>query len=563
MSDLTDEQIEDCAAHTLGEMHAENCGFTRIKGFAMAIIAAQRQADKPIAEIHWGGPNSDWQLTMLCEPSIAEDVRIKLYDHWFDSVPMLIPETMEIVGRQAGQEPLCPSCKGSGEETVSTYGNGPNDYDMEIDCRQCGGVGCLSPAMILADKIMDLAEMMGNDPEATHQIDARAWQHLLVYAPKAEQEPYGWQVAGTRELHTGEHAEADARASAKRVGGTCTAFPLYTAPQPVARAAQSIVPVTLDQGRMEDIINKHLSMPIADEALFAQGVADEIRAALLRGAHQLIDQAAQAVSSSASDEPTRTEPKIHSHIEDGLPDECPQALMTFGCLKCGVMIHAGNNECMRTWVATGIGNFCLPCFTVMDDSEVLEDVVGLPPGVVVEYPKPLDLGPLQTDADGNVLYGASKDSDHKVIGVSVIGKAAERKLVIFRPEATLTYDPLKSTPLPPPDEPLPSFIVNVADFAKSVDPLSGKNLSRYAAMHFRINGDGTLTMRPRQPYAGAIEPQDQTCQHCRHWERDDAGHHNRRRGVCDNMDDALDGDTTVVLFKPSEDFGCNKFEGKS
>ena len=49
------------------------------------------------------------------------------------------------------------------------------------------------------------------------------------------QEPYGWQVAGTRELHTGEFAEIDAKAEAKCIGGTCKAFPLYTAPQHVAQ----------------------------------------------------------------------------------------------------------------------------------------------------------------------------------------------------------------------------------------------------------------------------------------------------------------------------------------
>lgn len=53
---------------------------------------------------------------------------------------------------------------------------------------------------------------------------------LLQQAEMAElkdQTPYGWQVAGTCELHTGEFAEIDAKASARRIGGTCTAFPLF------------------------------------------------------------------------------------------------------------------------------------------------------------------------------------------------------------------------------------------------------------------------------------------------------------------------------------------------
>jgi hypothetical protein len=57
-----------------------------------------------------------------------------------------------------------------------------------------------------------------------------------------------------------------------------------------------------------------------------------------------------------------TEPLIHSHITDGLPDDHPMANEVVDCKMCGVMVHAFNNECMQTWVESGQGNYCLGCF---------------------------------------------------------------------------------------------------------------------------------------------------------------------------------------------------------
>jgi hypothetical protein len=48
-----------------------------------------------------------------------------------------------------------------------------------------------------------------------------------------KQVPYGWKIQGVSRLVIGEYAEVDAKAEAKRIGGTCEAFPLYTAPLPV------------------------------------------------------------------------------------------------------------------------------------------------------------------------------------------------------------------------------------------------------------------------------------------------------------------------------------------
>lgn len=70
------------------------------------------------------------------------------------------------------------------------------------------------------------------------------------------------------------------------------------------------------------------------------------------------------------------EPKIHSHITDVLPDEHPLAHEQIRCVACEVLVHAFNNECMQTWVETGLGNYCLRCFA-STRGEVLGDEDGL------------------------------------------------------------------------------------------------------------------------------------------------------------------------------------------
>lgn len=56
------------------------------------------------------------------------------------------------------------------------------------------------------------------------------------------------------------------------------------------------------------------------------------------------------------------EPKIHSHLTDSLPESHPLAYESIGCKICNETLHAGNNECMQTWIETGKGNFCFSCF---------------------------------------------------------------------------------------------------------------------------------------------------------------------------------------------------------
>jgi len=45
-------------------------------------------------------------------------------------------------------------------------------------------------------------------------------------------EPLGWAVEGCSKMWRGEYAELDAKDEARRIGGTCFAYALYTRPRP-------------------------------------------------------------------------------------------------------------------------------------------------------------------------------------------------------------------------------------------------------------------------------------------------------------------------------------------
>ena len=73
----------------------------------------------------------------------------------------------------------------------------------------------------------------------------------------------------------------------------------------------------------------------------------------------------------------KNEPVIHSHITDDLPDAHPLAWSVVDCVECGVMLHCSNNECMQTWVETGLGSFCFNCFAGRNTSGFLAEDYGL------------------------------------------------------------------------------------------------------------------------------------------------------------------------------------------
>ena len=59
------------------------------------------------------------------------------------------------------------------------------------------------------------------------------------------------------------------------------------------------------------------------------------------------------------------EPRIHSHVTGRLPDTHPLARSRVSCKRCESIVHLASNSCMLTWIETGRGNFCLPCFAVI------------------------------------------------------------------------------------------------------------------------------------------------------------------------------------------------------
>jgi hypothetical protein len=59
------------------------------------------------------------------------------------------------------------------------------------------------------------------------------------------------------------------------------------------------------------------------------------------------------------------EPQLHTHVLDGLPDTHPLAFRRVMCARCNTPIHLQSNGCMRTWVESGRGNFCLRCFVLV------------------------------------------------------------------------------------------------------------------------------------------------------------------------------------------------------
>lgn len=57
----------------------------------------------------------------------------------------------------------------------------------------------------------------------------------------AQAVPYGWHVTGLSCLMVGEYAEHDAKAAAKRCGGTTKAIALYTAPPAIDDETREMV----------------------------------------------------------------------------------------------------------------------------------------------------------------------------------------------------------------------------------------------------------------------------------------------------------------------------------
>lgn len=80
--------------------------------------------------------------------------------------------------------------------------------------------------------------------------------------------PHAWAIQGSYIVFNGAHAEMDAKAEAKRCGGTCYAYPLYCLP-PVAPNIQSqiVKDISAHEG------GKHQLPPLPTTELAARGCA--------------------------------------------------------------------------------------------------------------------------------------------------------------------------------------------------------------------------------------------------------------------------------------------------
>jgi hypothetical protein len=67
-------------------------------------------------------------------------------------------------------------------------------------------------------------------PDGQYGLWPIATPPLPVQPAQPAQEPVAWAVQGCSKMWRGEFAEIDAKAEAKRIGGTCVAYALHAAP---------------------------------------------------------------------------------------------------------------------------------------------------------------------------------------------------------------------------------------------------------------------------------------------------------------------------------------------
>ena len=75
---------------------------------------------------------------------------------------------------------------------------------------------------------------------------------LRTALAQPEQEPVAWAVQGCSKMWRDEFAEIDAKAEAKRIGGTCVAYALYTTPPAAQRPW-----VGLDEDEILDLFDRN------------------------------------------------------------------------------------------------------------------------------------------------------------------------------------------------------------------------------------------------------------------------------------------------------------------
>jgi len=86
--------------------------------------------------------------------------------------------------------------------------------------------------------------------ECDELIDELVQAVAAATPPQPVQEPVAWAVQACSKMWRGEFAEIDAKAEAKRIGGTCVAFALYT--EPPQREWQGLTVEEIDHQAKKD-----------------------------------------------------------------------------------------------------------------------------------------------------------------------------------------------------------------------------------------------------------------------------------------------------------------------
>ena len=92
---------------------------------------------------------------------------------------------------------------------------------------------------------------------------------VLRTALEQQAEPVAWAVQGTTQMIRGEFAELNAKAKARRIGGTCVAYPLYTTPpapskrQWLGLEAEDLAQIEIDEFWQ---VGNHMAIAMAVEA---------------------------------------------------------------------------------------------------------------------------------------------------------------------------------------------------------------------------------------------------------------------------------------------------------
>ncbi|MDH2239112.1 hypothetical protein N5K27_22645 [Pigmentiphaga sp. GD03639] len=211
-----------------------------------------------------------------------------------------------------------------------------NDTDIEY-VRAQPAAATAAPSDALLQRHLDLLQDVLDAKQAMRAAGCKQDQFSAMFreyaerygqAPAASAEPYAWMIDGSNRTWFGKFSEIEARAEARRCGGTCTAFPIFRGVQPAASAE----PVPVEIERLA--INRYRPVPAGalaykvvagdgSRSLFSgtkdecQIVARKLTEAFLDGAHVAINAAPVADQAPQDERMETTSEHIARDIREG------------------------------------------------------------------------------------------------------------------------------------------------------------------------------------------------------------------------------------------------------